>query len=136
MKKKHPNAFEDIQLVGVHKEPTFGPEDEAMREKTCAEMTLDVMGIECDMYKEKLKQLKAELATANEENKRLKEFARHVIEIECWSLILQDGVDIQDLAEKLGLIVPHIATEQDIDDECDHEVGDRIFKFSESLRGE
>ena len=81
-------------------------------------------------------QLQADLATAKKENNQLKEFARHVIETECWSLIPQDGGDLQDLAEKLGLIVPHTATEQDIDDECDHEVGDRIFKFSETLKGE
>ena len=68
------------------------------------------------------------------ENKRLKEFARPVIRQECWSIFEQDGGDIQELAEKLGLIEPRIATKEDVDDESDHEVGDKIFVFSETLK--
>ena len=70
------------------------------------------------------------------ENKRLKKFARYVIKQECWSLCGLDGGDIQELAEKLGLIEPHIATEKDIDDDVDYEVGDKIFRFSAALKGE
>lgn len=70
------------------------------------------------------------------ENKRLREFARYVIRQECWSLFDLDGGDIQELAEKLQLIVPHTATDEDIDEECDYEVGGRIFIFSEALKGE
>ncbi len=70
------------------------------------------------------------------EIERLREFARHVIRQECWAVLDLDGGDIQDLAEKLGLIVPCIVTEEDVDDESDFEVGDTIFKFSESLEGD
>lgn len=80
--------------------------------------------------KAQIKQLQAEL-------EKLKEFARHIIEIECWSLFDQDGGDIQDLAEKLGLIEQHIATEDDINEDIsDFEVGDTIYKFSKVLKGE
>ncbi len=96
------------------------------------------------------KQLQAKLDTANHdyaelmkeradyvnENKRLAEFARYVIRQECWSIFEQDGGDIQELAEKLGLIVPCVATEEDINDDCDCEVGDAIFKFSQALKGD
>ena len=60
------------------------------------------------------------------ENDRLKEFARPVIRQECWSIFEQDGLDIHDLAEKLGLIVPCTATEEDVDE--------TIFIFSETLK--
>lgn len=83
-----------------------------------------------------VKSLTAQLATAKEENDRLKEFARPVIKHHCWNIFDMDGADIQELAEKLELIVPHMATEEDIDDESDFEVGDPIFKFSETLKGE
>ena len=62
-------------------------------------------------------------------------FARHVIKQECWGLADLDGGDIQDLAEKLGLIVKHIATEADIGEDSDFEVGDTIYKFSDTLKG-
>ena len=74
-----------------------------------------------------IEQLQAEL-------KSLKEFARRVIEIEFRSMFDPDGGDIQDLAEKTGLIQQHIATEDDIDDSSDFEVGDTIFKFSEFMK--
>ena len=70
-----------------------------------------------------------------EETKQLREFARHVIRQECWSISELDGGDIQGLAEKLELIVPCQATAEDVDDDCDYEVGDRIFKFSKALKG-
>lgn len=64
----------------------------------------------------------------------LKEFTRQVIHEYCWGHEM-DGLEIQDLAEKLGLIVSHIATEADVDEESDYEIGDRIYIFSEALKG-
>ena len=84
------------------------------------------------------KQLQVELGKAKEENKRLREFARHVIRQECWSLFDQDGHDLQELAEKLGLIVPGVATQEDVDDELYnsyYELDDTMYKFSETLKG-
>ena len=88
-----------------------------------------------------LEDAKKQIKTANkrwndlrEDNRRLKEFARYVIE-KCWSLFDPDGNDIQKLAEKLGLIVPHIV-EIDDDYDVDFEVGDSITIFSETLQGE
>lgn len=66
---------------------------------------------------------------ANEENKRLKEFTRHVINVECWSV---DGADIQEKAEELGLIITHTVTEEEADG--DFGVGERKFKFSDILK--
>lgn len=83
---------------------------------------------------DEIDELQAELDTANDENKLLKDFARPVIEQECWSLFPQDGGDLQRLAEKLGLIVSDVATQEDVDDESDFEVGDRIYKFSDILK--
>lgn len=74
------------------------------------------------------------LKTSEEERERLKEFARHVIRQECWSIFPQDGGELQDLAEKLGLIVKHIATEDDIDEDSDYEVGDTIYQFAQALK--
>ena len=45
-----------------------------------------------------------------------------------------DGLDIQCLAESLGLVEQHPATEDDVTDESDFEVGDPIYKFSEILK--
>ena len=69
---------------------------------------------------------KTEYDCVRAENERLKEFARPVIRQECWSIFEQDGLDIHDLAEKLGLIVPCTATEEDVDE--------TIFRFSETLK--
>ncbi len=77
-------------------------------------------------------ELRDSLTTAREENKRLREFARFVIRQECWSIFEQDGLEIQDLAEKLGLIVPHIVAVDD-DYDIDNAVGDTIFIFSDTL---
>ena len=69
------------------------------------------------------------------ELEQLKEFARSVIRQECWAIEPLDGAEIQDLAERLGLIIPCVATEADVDEECEYEVGDRIYKFSNVLKG-
>ncbi len=76
------------------------------------------------------------LAVEQKEKEKIKEFARHVIKIECWSLFEQDGGSLQDLAEKLGLIEPHIITPEDAELAFDFEVGDQIFVFSKILKGE
>ncbi len=192
MSKKKPTVFKDIKLVGVHKEPTFGPEGLVIdlrltAASKCIEEQLKIikqLRTELDKANERIKkmskgdlgpesilsgynvlvkslekrrnELRAELHTAkaeNEdlcnnidatrqdmadmlagtlegklwaENERLKEFARPVIRQECWSIFEQDGLDIHDLAEKLGLIVPCTATEEDVDE--------TIFRFSETLK--
>jgi hypothetical protein len=64
---------------------------------------------------------------------RLMKFTRKVIADACWGYSTMDGCDIQELAEKLGLIVPHIATEEDVDDRSDFEIGDRIYKFAKGI---
>ena len=69
------------------------------------------------------------------ETEKLKEFARVIIREYCWNFGEPDGCTIQDLAENLGLIEPHIATEKDVDAESDdYEVGDTIFKFTDILK--
>ena len=77
---------------------------------------------------------KTEYDIVMDKNKRLKDFARPVIRQVCWSLFNLDGGDVQEWAEKQGLIVPHIATAEDVDDESDYGVGDKIYKFSELLQ--
>ena len=76
-----------------------------------------------DLTKEQLCKMAKDLATDNFDLRwdleKLKDFARR---------------DVQEWAEELGLIVPHIATEEDVDDESDHEIGDKIYKFSELLQ--
>ena len=64
----------------------------------------------------------------------LKEFARKVISKECWAYDNMDGLDIQCLAEKLGLVKQHAATKDDVVEESDFEVGDPIYKFTEVLK--
>lgn len=63
----------------------------------------------------------------------LKEFARKVIQAECWGDVPLDGVDIQELAEKLGLIESRFATEEDEHEFSDFVVGDVIFGYSDIL---
>lgn len=72
----------------------------------------------------------------NKDIEALKEFARYIIETECWGYPWElDGGDVQERAEKLGLIEPHTATEEDVDPEFDyHEVGDTIYKFTNILK--
>ena len=67
------------------------------------------------------------------ENKQLAKFAREIIEEYCWNLCDPDGGSIQDLAKKLNLIKPHIATTEDVDDFSDFDVGDNICKFAPIL---
>ena len=66
--------------------------------------------------------------------KELKEFARQIIKEVCWGYPELDACGIQDLAERLGLIVEHTATEDDVDEESDYEVGDKIYVYSDILK--
>jgi len=77
----------------------------------------------------------AENLRLDNENELLKEFAHSVIKQECWGYDM-DGFEIQELAIKLNLLEPHIATESDVDEESDFEVGDKIYKFTDVLKGE
>lgn len=81
-----------------------------------------------------------EIELLRTENKVLKEFARSVIEDVCWdiggnALGELDGGDVQAFAERLGLIIPHVATEADLHEDSDFEVGDTFYEFSEILKG-
>ena len=79
--------------------------------------------------------LNSKVASLEAENKKLKEFARGVIEDYCWTIANPpDGGSIQDFAEKLGLIEAHPATADDAVDFPDFEVGDPIYKFAEILK--
>jgi hypothetical protein len=64
----------------------------------------------------------------------LRKFALKVIGSHCWGYDSMDGLDIQELAEVLGLLEQHTATTDDVDDESDFEVGDPIYKFSGILK--
>lgn len=64
----------------------------------------------------------------------LAEFARRVIHDVCWDHQDPDGGDIQNEAERLGLVVP---TEYDPaihGDNIDADPGDRIYVFAPWLR--
>ncbi len=74
--------------------------------------------------------------SSQKESERLKGFARRVIKDVCWNMSEPDGGDMQDIAEKLGLIKSVIAKSDDIDEDSDFEVGDIIFKFTDILKGE
>ncbi len=63
----------------------------------------------------------------------LKQFAQEVIRAECWGDPM-DGFDIQTLAEELGLVEPFTATEADIDEESDYEVGDVMLRFTKEMQ--
>ena len=69
------------------------------------------------------------------DKEKLVQFARKVIKIACWDGVQIDGFDVQDLAEKYGLVEPHIATAEDIDEDSEFEVGDTIYKYSDILKG-
>lgn len=71
---------------------------------------------------------------AVEASSALRKFARQVIKEQCWGCEM-DGFEIQDLAEKLELIAKHTATEDDVEDGDDYEVGDVIYKFTDFLKG-
>jgi hypothetical protein len=74
------------------------------------------------------------------ENEKLKEFVKSTIRQGCWLGGEIDGGDLQELAEKLGLIEPHIITDEDkkkVDGQywlSDYEVGDKIYVFTEILK--
>jgi hypothetical protein len=69
-----------------------------------------------------------------QDNEKLKTFARKFIMTECWGYYNEyDGGEIQDFAEKLGLIKQVIATADDIGEDSDYEVGDTIYKSTEIL---
>ena len=63
------------------------------------------------------------------ELEKLKKFARKVIDNVCWNGYVLDGGDVQEFAEKLGLIKQTTVTEE-FDD---FEVGDIVYKFTEIL---
>jgi len=85
--------------------------------------------------------IRADIAEA--ECERLREFARKIILTYCWDLgdpeaqqqFDTDGGEIEQLAEKLGLIKLHIATAEDVTEFTDFKVGDTIYKFTDSLKG-
>ena len=60
----------------------------------------------------------------------LKGFAHAVIS-DCWNFTLDAG-EIQDLAEQLGLIVPHTVTTDEADG--DYGVGDTMYQFSDIFK--
>ena len=116
---------------GPHKKPcVFYPQEAKLRDKE-----IEQLQAKSKRQFEVIGEVAIERDKLQAENKNLKEFARHVIETECWSLYEQDGCELQELAEKLGLIKSQIATENDIDDESDFEIGDKIYKFTEVLKG-
>lgn len=64
----------------------------------------------------------------------LREFARRMIADYCWDYSTEpDGGEVQDVAERLGLIEPHVATEADCKENLDFELGDTIYKFADWL---
>lgn len=64
----------------------------------------------------------------------LKEFVHKVIQAECWGDVPLDGFEIQELAEKLGLIESRFATEEDETEFSDFVAGDKIFTYSDILK--
>jgi hypothetical protein len=69
---------------------------------------------------------------------KLAEFARRVIKQECWGYGDLDGGDIQEWAEKLGLIYKDTATKEDVGDSEFYyfEEGDDIYRFTDILSTE
>lgn len=67
-----------------------------------------------------------------EKMQKLADFTRYCIEEYCWDCLQEpDGGDLQEKAEKLGLIHAVTATKADVDPEFDdYEVGDTIYKFT------
>ena len=89
----------------------------------------------CFFYSREAKARDKEIKQLQDELKSLKEFGRFVIKDMCFGCDLLDGGDIQEVADKLGLIKPVEATEDDVDEESDFEVGDIIYKFTDTLKG-
>ena len=75
-----------------------------------------------------------EYTTSQGQLESLKEFARHIIKEELWGYRGMDGMEIQDLAVKLGLIEPHTLTKEDVPMDYDLEVGDEIYMFTDILK--
>jgi len=72
-----------------------------------------------------------------QEVEALAKFARSIIADYCWGYSTEpDGGDVQELAERLGLIEPHIATAEDAEGQADFGPGDTIYKFSGWLQPE
>ncbi len=84
-------------------------------------------------YIDSIVELDSCVAQLQSNEQGLREFARHVIRQECWACEPLDGCEIQDFAERLGLVAKHTATEEDIDEESDFEIGDIIYKFTDAL---
>ncbi|MCK5611584.1 hypothetical protein KAR91_57465 [Candidatus Pacearchaeota archaeon] len=81
------------------------------------------------------KRLKARgIEDMQDEIGRLREFTQKIISDQCWGYEEMDGLDVQDLAEKLGFIAAHTATAEDVDEESDYEVGDIMYKFTDMLK--
>jgi len=78
--------------------------------------------------------LREELKTARTQEAPLREFTKRMIKDYCWGYGDPDGGEMQDVAEKLGLLVPTIATEEDAADQAEFEPGDTIYKFADWLR--
>lgn len=100
----------------------------------------DVRKLQAEL--EKHEGLSQRIVELKGEAEKLKEFARKVIDDVCWSAYTLDGGEIQEFAEKLDLIKPHTATEEDVDESDDFEndrcfgvfeVGDIIYKFTALL---
>ena len=87
------------------------------------------------IHSDSLVGMRERLRVLEAQNQLLKEFAHSVIKQECWGYDM-DGFEIQELAIKLNLLEPHIATESDVDEESDFEVGDKIYKFTDVLKGQ
>jgi len=80
-------------------------------------------------------ELQAELDAAKEDAvgiEQLKKFAREIIQEECWGQVC-DGLEIQERAEKCGLIRPTQATSEDSGEDFEIEIGDTIYKFTDIL---
>ena len=120
----------DVQVAKLQSQLTFAEKQILDYEQTEAAVCPEDVGIA-----EYVGSLLAKLTAAKEREKRLSEFTRRIINQYCWNYDDPDGGDIQELAEKLGLVEPHVATAEDVDDEFDdYEVGDTIFKFTDMLK--
>jgi len=79
----------------------------------------------------------AEISKLKAENDKLKKFVREFIRVECWGYVpTVDGFDVQDVAEKMGIIVLAQATQEDADrlngmDDMDIEEGDVFYKWAD-----
>ena len=105
------------------------------RDKNPNDSLMDLVVVACNaLFYARVQKAHFTMANLKAENDKLKEFARTVIKNCCWDIQDPDGGDIQELAEKLGLIQPTTATEEDINELSDFEVGDEIFKFTDILK--